>query len=126
MIYKTKEFQARFKKADLDDSDLEVACDEIAAGLVDADLGSHLYKKRIAKPGKGKSGGYRTMVGAVINDKYFFLYMFEKNAKSNINKQERIALKELAKELVGFNQMTIGERIASGELVKVDSEVDDE
>lgn len=126
MIYKTKEFQARFKKADLDDSDLEVACDEIAAGLVDADLGSHLYKKRIAKPGKGKSGGYRTMVGAVINDKYFFLYMFEKNAKSNINKQERIALKELAKELVGFNQMTIGELIASGELVKVDSEVDDE
>jgi len=32
------------------------------AGLYEADLGGGLLKKRIARPGQGKSGGYRTLV----------------------------------------------------------------
>ena len=74
MIYKTKSFQSKFKKAGIGDSELITACDEMARGLVDADLGDHLYKKRVAPPGKGKSGGYRTMIGAVVGERYFFFY----------------------------------------------------
>ena len=48
MIYKTKVFQARFKKATINDENLIAACKEMDKGLVDADLGCHLYKKRIA------------------------------------------------------------------------------
>lgn len=42
MIYKTKSFQSKFKKAGIGDSELITACDEMARGLVDADLGDHL------------------------------------------------------------------------------------
>jgi hypothetical protein len=31
-------------------------------GLIDADLGGGLFKKRIALPGRGKSGGARTLI----------------------------------------------------------------
>jgi hypothetical protein len=31
-------------------------------GLFDADLGGGLFKKRIARQGQGKSGGFRTLV----------------------------------------------------------------
>jgi len=30
-------------------------------GLIDADLGAGLFKKRIAMPGQGKRGGWRSM-----------------------------------------------------------------
>lgn len=62
MIYKTKEFCSLTKKDRLSDMDLIEACDEIQRGLVDADLGGALYKKRVATEGKGKSGGYRTIL----------------------------------------------------------------
>ncbi len=124
MIFKTKVFQAKFKKANIKDKDLIDACDEMARGLVDADLGDHLYKKRVAMPGQGKSGSYRTMIGAVIGEKYFFLYMFAKSDKSNINKQETLALKELATEYVGLSKKAINNLVEDGELIKV--EQDDE
>lgn len=123
MIYKTKSFQTKFKKAGISDDDLVSACNEMERGLVDADLGDHLYKKRVAIPGKGKSGGYRTMIGAVIGDRYFFLYIFAKSDRSNVNKHEQMALKELAKEFVGFSQATIDSLVEIGQLIIVEQSV---
>jgi hypothetical protein len=37
----------------------------------------------------GKSGGYRTIIGAVIGDKYFFLDAFSKSARDNISIKEK-------------------------------------
>ena len=120
MIYKTKVFQATFKKANISDDSLVSACNEMARGLTDTDFGDHLYKKRIAMPGQGKSGSYRTIIGAVIGDRYFFLYMFAKSDKSNIDKREKLALKELAARYIGFNQKTINELLNDGELLAVE------
>ncbi len=72
IIYKTKDFVSRTKKESLSDIDLINACKEMSAGLYDADLGGNVYKKRVAMGSKGKRAGYRTIVGAVIGDKYFF------------------------------------------------------
>lgn len=77
-IYKTREFVSLTKKESLSDSDLIDACKEMTGGLYDADLGGNVYKKRIATGSKGKSAGYRTIIGATIGDKYFFLYAFAK------------------------------------------------
>jgi hypothetical protein len=44
----------------LPDDALCKAVREMEEGLIDADLGGFLYKKRVARPGGGKSGGYRT------------------------------------------------------------------
>jgi len=75
VIYKTKEFQSLFKKAQLVDKDLTAACAEMAQGLIGAELGNHLYKKRMATSGQGKRGGYRILIGAVIGKSYFFVYL---------------------------------------------------
>jgi hypothetical protein len=120
MIYKTKVFQATFKKANISDDSLVSACNEMARGLTDTDFGDHLYQKRIAMPGQGKSGSYRTIIGAVIGERYFFLYMFAKSDKSNIDKREKLALKELATRYIGFNPKTIRDLVNDGELLEVE------
>ena len=119
LIYKTKVFASSTKKEALSDNDLINACKEMSNGLFDADLGGNVYKKRIASGNKGKSGGFRTIVGAVIGNKYFFLYAFAKSDRPNINVQEKLALKELAKEFLKFGQDELNQLIEDGELIKV-------
>ena len=72
MIYKTKEFSSLTKKESLSDDALIIACREMHNGLYDADLGGNVYKQRIASGNKGKSGGYRTIIGAAIGRSTFF------------------------------------------------------
>jgi len=59
-IYKHRVFAKWAKKEGLLDRALKEAIDEISSGLFDAALGAGLYKKRIARKGQGKRGGYRT------------------------------------------------------------------
>lgn len=63
---KRKDF-ARWQAGEkLPDDALCHAVKEMEHGLIDADLGGFLYKKRVARPGGGKSGGYRTIISARI------------------------------------------------------------
>lgn len=50
------------QKTELDDRILLDAVDEMERGLIDADLGGGVYKKRIALPGRGKRGSTRTLI----------------------------------------------------------------
>ncbi len=70
-VFKTKLFQDWQKKEDIADKSLCAAVDEMSRGLIDATLGGGLVKKRIARPGAGKSSGYRTLLATNINDKWF-------------------------------------------------------
>lgn len=119
MIYKTKDFASLTKKESLSDDDLIHACREMSDGLFEADLGGNIYKKRIASGNKGKSGGYRTIIGAAIGDKYFFLYAFAKSSRANINSKEKLALRELAKEFLEFKQDVLNKLVESGELIEI-------
>jgi hypothetical protein len=56
-IYKTRLFGRWACKQGIQDSMLCQAVREIRRGLYEADLGGNLLKKRIARPGQGKSGG---------------------------------------------------------------------
>lgn len=58
------------------------------AGLIDADLGGCVVKKRVALPGRGKSGGARTLVATNKDNRWFFVFGFKKNERTNINKKE--------------------------------------
>jgi len=51
-VFKTRTFARWSRKADLADGVLLKAVAEMAAGLVDADLGGHVYKKRVPMPGR--------------------------------------------------------------------------
>ena len=118
-IFRTRTFTRSMRKSGLTDKALSDAVDEMARGLVDADLGGHVVKMRVALPGKGKSGGARTIVATKLADRWFFLFGFSKNERANIDKDELKALQELAKELLGFNDQQLEAALAAGELVEV-------
>ncbi|QNH15534.1 RelE toxin of RelE / RelB toxin-antitoxin system [Xanthomonas sp. SS] len=87
--FKRKDF-ARWQAGEkLSDTVLCKAVQEMEAGLIDVDLGGQLYKKRVARPGGGKSGGYRTLLAARIGSRYVFLHGFPKSGKANIAQERR-------------------------------------
>ena len=118
-VFRTRTFTRWMRKVGLTDEALYQAVDEMAQGLVDADLGGHVVKKRVALPGKGKSGGARTIEATKMADRWFFLFGFSKNERANIGSADLRALQELAHTLLGFNAQQLETALAAGELIEV-------
>ena len=118
-IYKTKWFARWSRKNGLSDSSICAAVSEMTNGLYDANLGGGLYKKRIAKQGQGKSGGFRTLLASNFGNRWFFMYGFEKNQRSNIDKDEEDALKLLAEKLLALSNKEIEQATQSDEFIEV-------
>ena len=79
-----------------------------------------MLKKRIARPGKGKSGGYRTLVATNKGNKWFFVFGFPKNVRSNIDKDEEESLKRMASHLLSLSLLALTTAKHAGELMEVD------
>ena len=107
------------RKSGLSDRALTEAVSEMVNGLIDADLGGHLVKKRIALPERGKRGGARTIVATRMTGRWFFLYGFGKNDLANIGKDELKALQDMAIDLLGFDERTLEHALGSGDIVEV-------
>lgn len=123
-ILKRKDF-ARWQAGDkLPDAALCKAAKEMEDGLIDADLGGFLYKKRVARAGGGKSGGYRTLLSARIGDRYVFLHGFPKNDKANITQGEKKALQFAGKVFLELFGEALWQALKSGVLVEVHCEQD--
>ena len=83
-IFKTRFFARQIQKIGLSDELLLNAVDEMERGLIDADLGGGVVKKRIALPNRGKSGSTRTLIATNKNDRWFFMLGFERNQLEKI------------------------------------------
>jgi hypothetical protein len=118
-VFKNKAFSKWAIQEELTDSSLLNAVKEMEAGLVDADLGGYLFKKRVALPARGKSSGVRTLLAYKIADKAFFVYGFAKSVQSNISNDELKALKHLAKELFAYSDKELTQAISYGALIEV-------
>jgi len=118
-VFKNKAFAKWAKKEGLKDGALLEAVDEMASGLVEANLGGHVFKKRVAVGGRGKSGGVRTLLAYRFGDKAFFVYGFAKNARTNINHKELKALKLYADTLLNYGKTELKRAVKSGELIEV-------
>ncbi len=76
---KSKWFAKWAKKNNIKDSDLILTIGNLKQNKSTVNLGSNLYKVRIAKPSRGKSGGYRSLIvyrqvdRVVANKTYFRL-----------------------------------------------------
>ncbi|MBK1620683.1 hypothetical protein CKO42_20065 [Lamprobacter modestohalophilus] len=123
--YKTRWFDRWARKQGLTTAALCAAVREMEAGLYEADLGGGLLKKRIARQGQGKSGGYRTMIATNNKDRWFFVFGFPKNLRSNIDKDEEEALKKLASHLLSLTTVAIQKAKEDGELMEVCHEKDE-
>jgi len=88
------------RKTDLTDQILCVAVHEMEQGLIDADLGGGVVKKRVPLPGRGKSGGARTLVATNKSQRWFFVFGFEKNDRANLSSDELEALQAIATDLL--------------------------
>jgi hypothetical protein len=64
------------RKTALTDVVLCKAVQEMAAGLIDADLGGGVLKKRVGLAGRGKRGGVRTLVATNKGNRWFFVFGF--------------------------------------------------
>lgn len=118
-IYKTKWFDRWAAKEGLSDAALRTAIEEMASGLVDAELGGHVFKKRVGLRGRGKRGGIRTLVAVQWDKHAFFVYGFSKNERANVSDKELRAFKLLATELLGYSSSSLVEAMTAGELIKV-------
>ena len=119
MIYKTRHFNRWAGKASLSDDLLRRAVEEMAKGLIDADLGGGVFKKRIALPGRGKSGSARTLLATNRDDRWIFILGYEKNERANISDKERDALRMVAKDLLGLSAGQLQKTVNEGALVEV-------
>ena len=124
-VYKTRWFDRWARKERLSASSLCAAVHEMLHGLVDADLGGGLVKKRIGRPGQGKSGGYRTLVATNMSNRWVFVFGFPKNERSNVDKDETEALKKLAAHLLSLTPQALGKAQSAGELIEVDCNAKD-
>ena len=118
-IFKNKAFSKWAAKEGLSDGALLAAVEEMARGLVDADLGGYVFKKRVAIGGRGKSGGVRTLLAYRLGGKAFFVYGFSKSARANISDKELKALKLYANTLLNFSKAELNKAVKSGELIEV-------
>ncbi len=124
-VYKTRWFDRWARKEGLATLGLCAAVREMTRGLFDADLGGGLFKKRIGRPGQGKSGGYRSLVATNRGNRWVFVYGFPKNERSNIDKDEEEALKKLAGRLLSLTAQAVTTATQAGELIEVDCDAQD-
>ena len=99
-VFKTRHFSRWMRKTALTQEALCLAISEMENGLIDADLGGGVVKKRVPLPGRGKSGGARTLLATNRSSLWFFVYGFEKNERANVNVRELEALKAIAADLL--------------------------
>jgi hypothetical protein len=118
-VLKTRTFHRWLRKSELVDQDLCVAVLEMERGLIDANLGGQVVKKRVALPGRGKRGSARTLVATNLGDRWFFIFGFSKNERSNIDTDELRILQETAKELLSLKSAEISAAIGKDELLEI-------
>lgn len=118
-VFETKSFARFARKANLDDAVLCMTVADAERGLIDADLGGGVIKQRVARQGRGKSGGFRVMILYRPRVRAFFVYGFPKSERANVSRDELAALKELASEMLAYGEAQIAIAVASGALIEV-------
>ena len=118
-VFKTKWFARFARRLGIADSKLVRAVREIEKGLIDADYGGDLIKKRVARDGGGKSGGYRNIVAYRSEEKCVFMFCFAKSDKGNLNINEVVQYKSASEIYLGFSDIGIAVALKKGELVEV-------
>ena len=125
-VCQTKEFARFARKEKMSAKALLEAAAGVAQGQFDADLGGGVFKQRVARPGAGKSGGFRAILFFQAGRHTFFAYGFAKSERANVSAKELKALKKLADELLGYSVAKITAAVAAGELVELVNEDGDE
>jgi hypothetical protein len=118
-VLKDYEFHRWAKTEGLTDAKLREAALEIESGLVNARLGGFLVKKRVRAAGRGKRGGYRTIVAHRQGDRLVFLHGFDKNEKDSISSKEQEALRKLGDYYMALRDADLSRMVRDGIVIEV-------
>ena len=101
------------------DAALREAVARAERGQIEPDLGGDVIKQRIARPGQGKSKGYRTVILFRRGEKAFFVYGFSKSQRANIDDDEEQQFKEAAKYVLALTEKQLAELLKRGDFIEV-------
>ena len=118
-ILKLKRFAKFARDERIADSSLVEAIIRAEKGQVDANLGGGLIKQRVARQGRGRSGGYRMIIGYRSKARAVFLYGFAKNERANIGPDELESWREVAASLLAATNEQIDLAIEDGAISEV-------
>ena len=118
-VYKTKNFEKFADKERISDESLRNAVDEIGAGLVEAELGGNVFKKRLAIEGRGKRGGARSIVAYKASERCFFILGFAKSNKGNLSSGDLKILKGFSKKMLNYDENDINNAIKTKEIKEI-------
>jgi hypothetical protein len=110
--YLTKEFARLARRSGLTDVGLFEALDRAEDGKIDANLGGGLIKQRVPLPGKGRSGGFRTVIAYRQGERAIFLHVFAKSRQENLNDIELETYRELAKTYLALDDQQLEALVA--------------
>jgi hypothetical protein len=117
-IFKTKALARFTKREAIGDQSLAAAIEAARRGLIDADLGGGLIKQRVARPGQGKRGGFRMLIGFSSN-RAVFLFGFAKNERDNIDDKQLMTLREIVALWLAADDRKIAQALKDGILIEV-------
>jgi hypothetical protein len=118
-IFKDAWFCRFPRREKISDSTLKDAVARAEQGIIDADVGSGVIKQRIARPGQGKSGGYRSIILFRKGDLAFFVYGFAKSDRENIDTDELAGFRALAKGYLALSKKQIDRMLADGKIEEI-------
>jgi hypothetical protein len=121
-VFKTKWFARFARRERISDSSLDEAIRRAERGLVDANLGGGLIKQRIARPGQGRSGGYRALIAYRRGVMATFLYGFAKSERNNVEPDELQTAREIARGWIEANTNQIEQSKVQGLIEEVECE----
>lgn len=120
-VFKSRSFGRFARSENISDKALSEAVMQAEAGRVDADLGGGVIKQRVARPGQGKSGGFRAIVLFRRGHRAFFVYGFAKSDRDNIRADELKAFRKLAGEMLRLNDAALEAAIANGTITEIEA-----
>jgi hypothetical protein len=113
-VFKNTWFTRFADKEGITDGELREVVDQLEAGQADAGLGGDVYKIRVARPGEGKSGGYRIIVFFRSGKRTFYVYGFPKSALGNINEKQLRDFKRTAKAVLAMTDKQLDDVLKTG------------
>lgn len=113
-VFKNAWFERFARKQGIADQALLEAIEQAGLGLIDADLGDGVIKQRVARPGQGKSSGFRTIILYRTAERAFFVYGFAKSDRDNIDDNEKAEFRKAAVHVLGLSEKHLAELIQKG------------
>lgn len=124
-VFKNRLFAQFARHEKIDDAALCEAIERAERGLIDADLGGGVIKQRIARPNRGRSSGYRSVVLFRAGERAFFVFGFAKNQLENIAHDDLKIYKSTAQFTLALSDEELEQLLKRRELVEVKCDEED-